>query len=576
MRTAIVSTYPPRACGIGTFAADVRSALLGLDGIDRVEKVVIVNEPSRPQRPGLTATIAQAVRGDYMRAARILGRLDVDVVLLQHEYGIFGGRDGDYVVVARRGAVAAARGDAAHGAVAADRASGEGAGGGLPSGRARDRDDRDGAAPPRRRRHLRRATRFGSCPTARRRCWRSAPRPTRWTRAAGNGVAAAQPGTATAGKRFLLSTFGLISAGQGPRDGDRGAAGDRGAPSRGALRDRRADASRTSRTARASGTGCRSRRRCSTWASRITSSSTTASSASTRSPTCSPTTDVFVTPYREREQISSGALTFGIAAGCGVVVDPVLVRAGHARHGRRHDRAVRRSRRARRRRLPLHRAAGAARRSPRRGAADRGRSWPGRRSPRRRRPCCARPSSSRRAAAGRSSGIDQRLVEPANRPSADARRRRRHRAARERRDPEPRERVLRRRRRATRGRRARARPPRRRAGLDVDRLPLDRVPPGRDRRRRPACGTSWATTAAGSTSPTSATTSAAPSGRSARSSRRRGSPPSSARPSGSSTSIVHLRPGGRIAPHGRLRRPRPRPPRPGPAQPGGPSSCWSA
>ena len=32
-----------------------------------------------------------------MRAARILGRLDVDVVLLQHEYGIFGGRDGDYV-----------------------------------------------------------------------------------------------------------------------------------------------------------------------------------------------------------------------------------------------------------------------------------------------------------------------------------------------------------------------------------------------------------------------------------------------------------------------------------------------
>jgi glycosyltransferase involved in cell wall biosynthesis len=97
LRTAIVSTYPPRACGIGTFAADVRSALLGLDGIDRVEKVVVVNEPSSPQRPGLTATIAQAVRGDYVRAARILGRLDVDVVLLQHEYGIFGGRDGDYV-----------------------------------------------------------------------------------------------------------------------------------------------------------------------------------------------------------------------------------------------------------------------------------------------------------------------------------------------------------------------------------------------------------------------------------------------------------------------------------------------
>jgi glycosyltransferase involved in cell wall biosynthesis len=98
MRTAIVSTYPPRACGIGAFAADVRRALLGVDGIDRVERVVVVDEPSRPQRPGLVATIAQAARGDYVRAARILGRMDVDVVLLQHEYGIFGGRDGEYVL----------------------------------------------------------------------------------------------------------------------------------------------------------------------------------------------------------------------------------------------------------------------------------------------------------------------------------------------------------------------------------------------------------------------------------------------------------------------------------------------
>jgi glycosyltransferase involved in cell wall biosynthesis len=98
MRAAIVSTYPPRACGIGSFAADLNGALLGVDGVERVEKVIIVNEPSRPQRPGLVATISQGVRGDYVRAARILSRLDVDVVLLEHEYGIFGGRNGEYVV----------------------------------------------------------------------------------------------------------------------------------------------------------------------------------------------------------------------------------------------------------------------------------------------------------------------------------------------------------------------------------------------------------------------------------------------------------------------------------------------
>jgi glycosyltransferase involved in cell wall biosynthesis len=98
MRTAIVSTYPPRACGIGTFAADVRATLLGVDGVERADFVAVVNEASRPQRRGLLSTIEQGVRGDYVRTARMLGRLDVDVVLLQHEYGIFGGPDGEYVL----------------------------------------------------------------------------------------------------------------------------------------------------------------------------------------------------------------------------------------------------------------------------------------------------------------------------------------------------------------------------------------------------------------------------------------------------------------------------------------------
>ena len=42
--------------------------------------------------------MAQSVRGDYVRAARLVSRLDIDVVLLQHEFGIFGGRDGEYVL----------------------------------------------------------------------------------------------------------------------------------------------------------------------------------------------------------------------------------------------------------------------------------------------------------------------------------------------------------------------------------------------------------------------------------------------------------------------------------------------
>jgi glycosyltransferase involved in cell wall biosynthesis len=98
VRAAIVSTFPPRACGIGAFSADLRATLLGTGIVEVADLVAVVHEPSRPQRRGLLATIAQAVRGDYVRTARMLGRLDVDVVLLQHEYGIFGGRDGEYVL----------------------------------------------------------------------------------------------------------------------------------------------------------------------------------------------------------------------------------------------------------------------------------------------------------------------------------------------------------------------------------------------------------------------------------------------------------------------------------------------
>ena len=113
-------------------------------------------------------------------------------------------------------------------------------------------------------------------------------------------------------------------------------------------------------------------------------------------------TDVFVTPYRQQEQISSGALTFGLAAGCGVVSTPYWYAQDMLSLGRRHARAVRRSRprlptpcaatSKSRRRLPL--------RAPKHGGSAS--SSPGRPSRRRPRRSSARRSSSRRASADRS------------------------------------------------------------------------------------------------------------------------------------------------------------------------------
>ena len=76
----------------------MRTALLEAPGVDDVGLLVVVDEPSSPQQADVLATVSQSVRGDYVRAARLLGRLDVDVVLIEHEYGIYGGRDGEYVL----------------------------------------------------------------------------------------------------------------------------------------------------------------------------------------------------------------------------------------------------------------------------------------------------------------------------------------------------------------------------------------------------------------------------------------------------------------------------------------------
>ena len=98
MRVAILSTYPPRACGLATFANDLRTALLASDVVDQVDVVAVAPGTVHCASPEVVATVTKGARGDYSRAARLLNRLGVDVVVIEHEFGIFGGRDGEFVL----------------------------------------------------------------------------------------------------------------------------------------------------------------------------------------------------------------------------------------------------------------------------------------------------------------------------------------------------------------------------------------------------------------------------------------------------------------------------------------------
>jgi len=97
VRAAIVSTYPPRRCGLATFAAHLRQGLLAA-GAAEVPVVAVVREEAGSWPPEVAMTLPQDEDWAYVEAARFLNRSGVDAVLLQHEFGIFGGEVGRMVL----------------------------------------------------------------------------------------------------------------------------------------------------------------------------------------------------------------------------------------------------------------------------------------------------------------------------------------------------------------------------------------------------------------------------------------------------------------------------------------------
>ena len=89
---AILSTYPPTQCGIATFSQSLVNALLRQDA--KVNVVRLIDEPSyRPSK----AVIRQHLAGHELSVTRaVLNRHDV--VIVQHEFGIFGGEDGEEIL----------------------------------------------------------------------------------------------------------------------------------------------------------------------------------------------------------------------------------------------------------------------------------------------------------------------------------------------------------------------------------------------------------------------------------------------------------------------------------------------
>ena len=99
LSVAFLGTYPPRRCGIATFTQDLSTAMRSAGPLFFPMTVAVTDPAGQYEYGGdVRYEIRQAEKGDYARAAEFINFSDVRLVYLQHEYGIFGGDDGVYVL----------------------------------------------------------------------------------------------------------------------------------------------------------------------------------------------------------------------------------------------------------------------------------------------------------------------------------------------------------------------------------------------------------------------------------------------------------------------------------------------
>lgn len=99
-KIAVIGNYLPRQCGIATFTTDLSLALARELPIE--ENLINVAMDDIPEGhnypPQVKFRVRQDVQEDYFWAADYLNANQYEAAILQHEFGIFGGEDGSYIL----------------------------------------------------------------------------------------------------------------------------------------------------------------------------------------------------------------------------------------------------------------------------------------------------------------------------------------------------------------------------------------------------------------------------------------------------------------------------------------------
>lgn len=102
MNIACIGNYPPRECGIATFTSHFLSSIIEAHGGNEENQALVValtDQGSEYHYPdNVKFEIRQNHQRDYFKAAKFINYSGSDICFLQHEFGIFGGDSGVYIL----------------------------------------------------------------------------------------------------------------------------------------------------------------------------------------------------------------------------------------------------------------------------------------------------------------------------------------------------------------------------------------------------------------------------------------------------------------------------------------------
>ena len=97
MKIAFLSTYPPRECGLATFTQDLILQLIQIPAV-RQSQVIAVNNSMHVYDSIVMLELEQHDRQSYTEMAYKINASDIDLLVVEHEYGIYGGDSGEYLL----------------------------------------------------------------------------------------------------------------------------------------------------------------------------------------------------------------------------------------------------------------------------------------------------------------------------------------------------------------------------------------------------------------------------------------------------------------------------------------------